>query len=91
MLGFCDTRHIVKHHAGLGFHHELGLALAKLHGLTRAARHVAIAASQKDQGADQQQWEQQIAQETKCWRSALGGVHIKADAFFLQGVDQLRS
>ena len=90
LLGFCDACDVVEHHTGLSFHHEFGLAFAKLHRLTWTARHVAVASGQENQGSDQEQWEQQIAQEAERWRGALGGVDIKADAFLLQRVDQLR-
>ena len=90
LLGFGDAGHVIEHDAGLRFHHEAGFALAELHGLARAARHVAVAAGQEDQGTDQQQREGQIAQHAEGRRCCAGRMNIKADAFGLQRVDQLR-
>ena len=90
MLGFCDTRHIVEHHTSFGLHHEFRLALAELHGLSRATGHVAVTTSQEDQRSNQEQREQQVAQKAEGWRSAPGRMHVETDPFFLKGVDQFR-
>ena len=90
LLCFCHTGHIVKFDAGFRFHHEAGFAFAELHGLARTTGHAAVAASQEDQGANQKQREQQIAEKAKGWWSCFGWMDIEADALFLEGIDQLR-
>ena len=65
MLGFLNAGHIVKFDARFGFHREAGLGFAELHRLARTARHVGGAAGQQDQGADQQQREEQVAEDAQ--------------------------
>ena len=90
LLCFCHAGHVVEFDAGFRFHHEAGLTFAELHGLARTTGHAAVAASQEDQGANQKQWEQQIAKKAKGWGCCLRRVDIKADALLFKGIDQLR-
>ena len=89
LLGLLNPGHIVKFDAGFGFHGKAGLGFAELHRLARASGHAIGAARQKDQRANQQQGEQQVAEQAQHRWGCLGGMDIEADALVLELVHQL--
>ena len=87
MLSFLNSSDIVEFHSGFSFHLEASFAFAELHGLTGATRHVARAPCEENQRTDQQQWEEQVAENSQYWRRVAGWMHIKTDALLIDLAD----
>ena len=90
LFGLFHAGHVIEGDTGFRLHHEAGLGLAELHGLSRATGEAAGAPGQEDQGTNEQQRQQQITQHPPHRRGWPWRMDIKADVLLPQLIQQIR-